>query len=226
MDLDHVCTLHKRWFRNLRIIAQRPDYVEYHLTSLFYGLKQETGARGGPIDENRYWYEFVAPLARMRVEGLLEGPDGDGSQTETISFSFHGSLAPLFWLLRPLFKMQKQDILRDDSALLERVYELDAKGLEPSVPRVVVYGGDGFFGRLVVEDLLKCSPAEIVAFVGCSVVPGMSSLVNEVLPGGNPFDRANEDFHQPWHAASQGPWFIPVLAFEGGQRIFDPARDR
>jgi hypothetical protein len=165
MDLDHVCTLHKRWFRNLRIITQRPDYVAYRLTSRFYGLKQEISARGGPIDENRYWYEFIAPLARMRVEGLLEGADGDLSQIETISFSFHGSLAPLFWLLRPVFKMQKQDILRDDSALLERVYELDAKGfkrLEPGVPRVVVYGGDGFFGRFVVEDLLKYSSAEIV----------------------------------------------------------------
>jgi saccharopine dehydrogenase-like NADP-dependent oxidoreductase len=165
MDLDHVCTLHKRWFRNLRIITQRPDYVEYRLTSLFYGLKQEISARGGPIDENRYWYEFIAPLARMRVEGLLEGADGDLSQIETISFSFHWLLAPLFWLLRPVFKMQKQDILRDDSALLERVYELDAKGfkrLEPGVPRVVVYGGDGFFGRFVVEDLLKYSSAEIV----------------------------------------------------------------
>lgn len=165
MDLDHVCTLHKRWFRNLRIITQRPAYVEYRLTSLFYGLRQETSARGGPIDENRYWYEFNAPLARMRVEGLLEGPDGDLSQTETISFSFHWSLAPFFWLLRPLFKKQKDDILRDDSALLERVYELDAKGfkrLESSVPRVVVYGGDGFFGHLVVEDLLKYSPADIV----------------------------------------------------------------
>jgi Saccharopine dehydrogenase NADP binding domain len=165
MDLDHVCTLHKRWFRNLRIIAQRPDYVEYRLTSLFYGLRQEIRTRGGPIDENRYWYEFVAPLARMRVEGLLQGRDGDLSQTETISFSFHWSLAPLFWLLRPLFQKQKQDILRDDSALLERVYELDAKGfqrLEPSVPRVVVYGGDGFFGSLVVADLLEYSAAEIV----------------------------------------------------------------
>jgi hypothetical protein len=165
MDLDHVCTLHQRWFRNLRIIIQRPDYVEYRLTSLFYGLKQETIARGGPIGENRYWYEFVAPLARMRVEGLLEGHDGDLSQTEAISFSFHWFLAPVFWLLRPLFKRQKQDILRDDSALLERVYELDAKGfkrLEQSVPRVVVYGGDGFIGHLVVEDLLKYSSADIV----------------------------------------------------------------
>jgi hypothetical protein len=165
MDLDHVCILHKRWFRNLRVIVQRPDYVEYRLTSLFYGLQQEITARGAPIDQNRYWYEFNAPLARMRVEGLLEGPDGDLSQTETISFSFHWLLAPLFWLLRPIFKKQKEDILRDDSALLERVFELDAKGfkrLESNVPRVVVYGGDGFFGHFVVEDLLKYSSAEIV----------------------------------------------------------------
>ncbi len=147
MDLDHVCTLHKRWFRNLRIVARKPDYVEYHLTSLFYGLKQETTARGGPIDENRYWYEFVTPLAKMRVDGLMEGQDGDLTQTETITFIFHWFLAPLFWVLRPLFKKQKEDILRDDSALLERVYELDGIGfkrLEPALPRVVVYGGDGF----------------------------------------------------------------------------------
>ena len=165
MDLDHVCTLHKRWFRNLRIVAQKPDYVEYHLTSLFYGLKQETTARGGPIDENRYWYEFVTPLAKMRVDGLMEGQDGDLTQTETITFIFHWFLAPLFWVLRPLFKKQKEDILRDDSALLERVYELDGIGfkrLEPALPRVVVYGGDGFFGHLVVEDLLKYSSAEII----------------------------------------------------------------
>jgi saccharopine dehydrogenase-like NADP-dependent oxidoreductase len=165
MDLDHVCTLHKRWFRNLRIIAHRPDYVEYRLTSLFYGLRQEIKARGAPVDENRYWYEFLAPLAKMRVEGLMEGPDGNLTQIETITFNFHWFLAPLFWLLRPLFNKQKEDILRDDSALLERVYELDKTGfkrLEPSLPRVVVYGGDGFFGHLVVEDLLKYSSAEII----------------------------------------------------------------
>ena len=165
MDLDHVCTLHKRWFRNLRIIAQRPDYVEYRLTSLFYGLRQEIKARGAPVDENRYWYEFLAPLAKMRVEGRMEGPDGDLTQVEHITFRFHWFLAPLFWLLRPLFNKQKEDILRDDTALLERVYELDQTGfkrLEPDLPRVVVYGGDGFFGRLVVEDLLKYSSAEII----------------------------------------------------------------
>ncbi len=165
MDLDHVCTLHMRWFRNLRIITQKRDYVEYRLTSLFYGLKQEIRARAAPADENRYWYEFLAPLATMRVDGLLEGRDGDLTQSETITFRYRWFLAPLFWLLRPLFKMQKEDILRDDSALLERVYELDATGftrLEPGLPLVVVYGGDGFFGRLVVQDLLKYSTAKIV----------------------------------------------------------------
>jgi hypothetical protein len=165
MDLDHVCTLHRRWFRNLRIVAQKPDYVEYRLTSLFYGLKQETTARGGPFDENRYWYEFETPLAKMRVDGLLEGKEGDLTQTETISFRFHWFLAPLFWVLRPLFKKQKEDILRDDTALLERVYELHASGferLEPALSKVVVYDGDGFFGHLVVEDLLKYSSAEII----------------------------------------------------------------
>ena len=165
MDLDHVCTLHKRWFRNLRIITQKPDYVEYRLTSLFYGLKQEIRARGAPIDENHYWYEFLAPLAKMRVDGLLEGKDGDLEQIEKITFQFHWFLAPLFWLLRPLFTRQKEDILRDDTALLERVYELESTGfkrLEPNLAKVVVYGGDGFFGRLVVEDLLECTSAEIV----------------------------------------------------------------
>ncbi len=165
MDLDHVCTLHKRWFRNLRIVAHKPDYVEYRLTSLFYGLKQETTARGGPVDENSYWYEFETPLARMRVDGLMEGQDGNLTQTETITFRFHWLLAPVFWAMRPLFKRQKEDILRDDSALLERVYELEStcfKRLEPELPKVVVYGGDGFFGHLVVEDLLNHSSAEII----------------------------------------------------------------
>jgi saccharopine dehydrogenase-like NADP-dependent oxidoreductase len=165
MDLDHVCSLHKRWFRNLRIVAQKPDYVEYHLTTLFYGLKQETTARGGPVDENRYWYEFVTPFAKMRVDGLMEGRDGDLTQTENITFNFHWSLVPVFWLLRPLFKRQKEDIIRDDSALLERVYELNVTGfqrLEPELAKVVVYGGDGFFGHFVVEDLLKYSSAQII----------------------------------------------------------------
>jgi hypothetical protein len=165
MDLDHVCTLHKRWFRNLRIIAQKPDYVEYRLTSLFYGITQEIRARGAPIDDSHYWYEFLAPLAKMRVDGSLEGQDGDLEQIEKITFRFYWFLAPLFWLLRPLFTRQKEDILRDDTALLERVYELDSTGfkrLESNLPKIVVYGGDGFFGRLVVEDLLKCTAAEII----------------------------------------------------------------
>lgn len=68
---------------------------------------------------------FSAPLARMRFDGLMEGQDGDLTQTETITFKFHWFFAPLFWVLRPLFKKKKEDILRDDSALLERVYELD-----------------------------------------------------------------------------------------------------
>ncbi len=135
------------------------------MTSLFYGLRQEIKARGAPVDENRYWYEFLAPLAKMRVDGLMEGPDGNLTQIETITFSFHWFLAPLFWMLRPLFNKQKEDILRDDSALLERVCELDKTGfkrLEPGLPRVVLYGGDGFFGHLVVEDLLKYSSVEII----------------------------------------------------------------
>jgi len=41
MDLEHVCVVHRRWFQNLRVRVQRPDYVEYRLTGWFYGLRQE-----------------------------------------------------------------------------------------------------------------------------------------------------------------------------------------
>src|SRR2546427_9677762 len=74
MDLDHVCSLHKRWFRNLRIVAQRPDYVEYHLTSLFYGLKQETTARGRPVGGNRYSDALLTPLSQMTLDSRAECP--------------------------------------------------------------------------------------------------------------------------------------------------------
>src|SRR5207249_3689018 len=123
-DLEHVCVVHRRWFRNLRIVVQRPDYVEYRLTSLFYGLKQETLVRGAPIDANCYWYEFLTPLAQMRVEGEMSGEDGQLSLKETISYEFNVFLAPFFWILGPLFRRQKQDILQADSSLLERVYDL------------------------------------------------------------------------------------------------------
>jgi hypothetical protein len=312
MDLDHVCSLHNRWFRNLRIVVQKPDYVEYRLTSLFYGVKQETTARGGPVDENRYWYEFITPLAKMRVDGVMDGKDGDLTQTENITFNFHWSLAPFFWLLQPLLKKQKEDILRDDTDLLERVYELDASGfkrLEPDLPKVVVYGGDGFFGHFVVEDLLRYSEAEVIvasrhpkdtafhpfdtrvhkaesdvndydsvlstiegakvvvscigpyqnqslnllracierriayvdiaddrdfvvrchqlspkieeagitAFVGCSVVPGMSSLLTRYCQAEIPSIEIDQNLHQPWHSTSQGPWFFSLLALNGWQ---------
>lgn len=164
-DLDHVCVLHKRWFKHLRIIKRSPEYVEYRLQSLFYGLKQDTLVRGAPIDENRYWYEFLTSLARMRVEGSMDGPDGDLTLTEVITYNFHWLLTPLFFLLSPLFEKQKQDILFDDSNLLERVYQLDQAGFkrqETSKPRIVVYGGAGFFGRLLIKDLLKYSDADIV----------------------------------------------------------------
>jgi len=163
MDLEHVCVLHKKWFRNLRVIVQKPDYVEYRLVSLFYGLKQDILVRGAPIDKDHYWYEFLGPLARIRVEGLLEGVDGDLTQTEMIIYDFHWSLTPVFWLLRPLFYKQKEDILADDSRLLERVYKLDQAGFVRAAikPRVIVYGGGGFFGRLMVEDLLKHSDVNI-----------------------------------------------------------------
>ena len=69
MDLEHVCVVHRRWFENLRVRVQRPHYVEYRLRGLFYGLRQEVLARGGPVGADRYWYEFITAIARMRVEG-------------------------------------------------------------------------------------------------------------------------------------------------------------
>lgn len=167
MDLDHVCVLHRRWFENLRIRTWRPDYVDYQLSSNFYGLKQEVHVRGGPINPDRYWYEFNGPVARIRVDGQMDGPDGDLSLTETITFNFAWPLAPLFWLFEPLFKAQKTNILRDDSSLLERAYQLEQDGFRRSqpagsLPKVIVYGGSGFFGRCVVQDLLKHSDAQVV----------------------------------------------------------------
>jgi hypothetical protein len=164
MDLEHVCVVHRRWFQNLRVRVQRPDYIEYRLLGLFYGLRQEVLARGGPVDANRYWYEFITAIARMRVEGRLEGEDGNLTQTEVITFEFAAVLAPMFWLLRPLFIYQKRDILAADTALLEREYALDQRGFqrnESGSPRVVVYGGNGFFGRIVVDDLLRHTAARI-----------------------------------------------------------------
>ena len=168
MDLEHVCVVHRRWFRNLRVLVQRPDYVEYRLTGLFYGLKQEVLARGGPVDPAHYWHEFITAIARMRVEGRLDGEDGNLTQTEVITFHFAAVLAPIFWSLRPLFVRQKQDILAADTALLEREYALDQRGFqreESSAPRVIVYGGNGFFGRIIVDDLLRHTTAQIVAAV-------------------------------------------------------------
>ena len=164
MDLEHVCVVHRRWFRNLRVRVQRSDYVEYRLRGLFFGLRQEVLASGGPVDADRYWYEFITTIAQMRVEGRLEGEDGNLTQTEVITFEFATVLAPIFWLLRPLFIYQKWDILAADTALLEREYALEQRGFqrnESTSPRVVVYGGNGFFGRIIVDDLLRHTTAQI-----------------------------------------------------------------
>jgi len=166
MDLDHVCVVHRKWFSNLRTLVLKANYVEYRLTSHFYGFSQEMVARGGPIDANRYWYEFLGPFAKIKVAGIMEGPDGDLTLTETITYTFPWLIAPFFWLLSPLFEKQKRDILLADSRLLERVYELDRTGLkrfpEKAIkPRVVVFGGNGFFGRLLVQDLLEYTGANI-----------------------------------------------------------------
>src|SRR5207245_10837401 len=112
-----------------------------------YCQGQNALVRGAPIDENRYWYEFLTALSAIRVEGLMEGHDGALTLTETISYSFHWTLAPLFFLLRPLFRKQKEDILLADSRLLERVYKLDQAGFTRSVQTdrstVVIFGGSG-----------------------------------------------------------------------------------
>src|SRR5437879_12876235 len=101
MDLEHVCVLHRRWFRNLRVRVQRPDYVEYSLTGLFYGLRQEVLARGGPVDADHYWYEFITAISRMQVEGRLDGGDGHLTQAEGITLYSSASLSPFSRFLRP-----------------------------------------------------------------------------------------------------------------------------
>jgi hypothetical protein len=140
-------------------------------------MKQEILARGGPIDNSHYWYEFISRLARARVDGSLEGVDGNLNQTERITFSFPFILTPVFWLLTPLLLRQKQDILECDTALLEREYALDLSGFrrcEHTTPRIVVYGGSGFFGRLVVED---CWPTRQRIFWWPHAIQSTSILV-------------------------------------------------
>ena len=159
MDLDHVCIVHRRWFSDLRIREWRAERVDYQLTSHFFGLKQDVHVTGAPIDADRYWYRFDSPLASIRVDGRMDGPDGELVLTEAITWSFPAALAPAFFALRPLFHRQKQDILRDDTALLEREYALEQQGYRRPTPdarraRIAVFGGSGFFGRLVVQDLL------------------------------------------------------------------------
>jgi hypothetical protein len=114
-------------------VSSGPDYVEYSLTGLFYGLRQEVLARGGPVDADHYWYEFITAIARMQVEGRLDGEDGNLTQMEVITFHFTALLGPIFWLLRPLFARQKRDILMADTALLEREYTLEQQGFQHGV---------------------------------------------------------------------------------------------
>ena len=164
MDLDHVCVVHRRWFSDLRIREWRADHVDYQLVSRFFGLRQDVRVTGAPIDEHRYWYQFESALACIRVDGRMDGPEGELTLTETITWRFPAVLAPVFALLKPLFLRQKQDILRDDTALLEREYALEQEGYRRPAPasgraRIVVFGGNGFFGRLVVQDLLDRSEA-------------------------------------------------------------------
>ena len=163
MDLEHVCVVHRRWFAHLRVRTWRADFVDYRLRARFHGLSQDIAVRGARVDENAYWYEFNGPLARIRVDGRLAGPDGDLVLSETITYAFPGPLLPAFLVARPLLRRQKEDILRDDTRLLERAYELEASGFRRSVdrsrPSVVVFGGTGFFGRLVVRDLLEHTDA-------------------------------------------------------------------
>jgi hypothetical protein len=128
MDLDHVCNLHRRWFSDLRVRIRRPDYVEYEVTGTFHGLRQNMLARGGPVDDHRYWYEFLGRWLTVRVDGAMEGPDGDLFLIEEITYRFPWFAAPLEFLAEPLFRKQKEDILLADSRLLERVYRLDREG--------------------------------------------------------------------------------------------------
>lgn len=315
MDLEHVCVLHRRWFRNLRLRVQRRDYVEYSLTGWFYGFRQEVLARGGPVDADHYWYEFNTRIAWMRVDGRLDGEDGNLTQTEVITFHFTALLAPIFWLLRPLFARQKRDILSADAALLEREYALERDGFqrtESTLRRVVVYGGNGFFGRIIVDELLRRTAARIeiasrsarsvefpgyehrvrfvesdlydqdsvlptvagaelvilaagpfqgmpltvlqacmvehvpyidvaddrdfvcrayalvesqdarlgmFALIGCSAVPGLTSLLTRFCSGYGPADYPNENLHFSWHATSPRAGIFCLLAFHRWRRI-------
>ena len=121
-------------------------------------------ARGGPLGPDHYWYEFNTVIVRMRVDGTLEGEDGNLTQTEVITFHFSPLIGPIMWLLKPLFINQKRDILSADTALLEREYILDEAGFqrhESGAARVLVYGGNGFFGRILVDELLRRTTAQI-----------------------------------------------------------------
>lgn len=128
MDLDHVCALHRQWFADLEVRVRRPEYVEYDVTGLFHGLKQRLSARGRAIDANRYEYEFNGRWISVRVDGVMEGPDGDLLLTEVITYRFPWFLAPFMWIASPLLRKQKEEILRADSRLLERVFRLDQQG--------------------------------------------------------------------------------------------------
>ena len=111
----------------------------------------------------RIRYRYCTDASRGRTRRRRWNPDSDRGHY-VITFHFAAVLAPIFWSLRPLFIRQKRDILAADTALLEREYALDQRGFqrqESRAPRVIVYGGNGFFGRIIVDDLLRHTTAKI-----------------------------------------------------------------
>lgn len=70
MDLDHVCTAHKRWFGDVRIVAQRPDYVEYLRPPRAGGMTTSDGIEAMQLRSRR------EALGGFVVAGLVEDKFG------------------------------------------------------------------------------------------------------------------------------------------------------